>query len=47
MLLLVGFIAEVELNDRAQAKKTYEQVVELHPDTDAAEWARQSLSAIE
>ena len=40
---LVGFIAEVELNDREQAKKTYQQVVELHPDSDAAKWALQSL----
>jgi len=44
---LVGFIAEVELNDREQAKKTYQQVVELHPDSDAAEWARQSLKALD
>ncbi len=40
---LVGFIAEVELNDREQAKKTYQQVIEVHPDSEAAEWARQSL----
>lgn len=40
---LVGFIAEVELNDREQAKKTYQQVIEVHPDSQAATWARQSL----
>jgi TolA-binding protein len=40
---LVGFIAEVELNDREQAKKTYEQVIELHPQSAAADWARQSI----
>jgi TolA-binding protein len=39
----VGFIAEVELNDREQAKKTYEQVIELHPQSAAADWARQSI----
>jgi TolA-binding protein len=44
---LVGFIAEVELNDREQAKKTYEQVIALHDSTDAAEWARQSLLNLE
>lgn len=44
---LVGFIAEEELNDRVQAKKTYEQVVELHPESEAAEWARLSLRAME
>lgn len=41
---LVGFIAEVELNDREQAKKTYEQVIVLHDSTDAAEWSRQALA---
>lgn len=40
---LVGFISEVELNDREQARTTYEQVVALHPDSRAAEWASQSL----
>ena len=40
---LVGFIAEVELNDRKQARKIYEQVIELHPKSDAAEWAKQSI----
>ena len=40
---LVGFIAEVELNDREQARKTYEQVIELHPQSAAADWARQSI----
>jgi TolA-binding protein len=44
---LVGFIAEVELNDREQAKKTYQQVIEVHPDSDAAKWARQSLQNLE
>jgi TolA-binding protein len=44
---LVGFIAEVELNDREQAKKTYEQVIALHDSTEAAEWARQSLKNLE
>ena len=40
---LVGFIAEVELNDREQARKTYKQVIEVHPESEAATWARQSL----
>ncbi|MBL6865723.1 MAG: tetratricopeptide repeat protein [Flavobacteriales bacterium] len=40
---LVGFIAEVELNDREQARKIYEQVVELHPESPAAIWAKQSI----
>jgi TolA-binding protein len=44
---LVGFIAEVELNDREQAKKTYQQVIEVHPDSDAANWARLSLENLE
>lgn len=44
---LVGFIAEVELNDRAQAEKTYQQVIEVHPESEAATWARQSLQNLE
>lgn len=44
---LVGFIAEVELNDREQAKKTYQQVIEVHPDSEAANWARLSLENLE
>lgn len=44
---LVGFIAEVELNDREQAKKTYEQVIALHDTTDAAEWSRQALANLQ
>ena len=44
---LVGFIAEVELNDREQAKKTYQQVIEVHPDSEAAKWARQSLQNLQ
>lgn len=44
---LVGFIAEVELNDREQAKKTYQQVIEVHPDSEVAIWARQSLENLE
>ena len=44
---LVGFIAEAELNDREQAKKTYQQVIEVHPDSEAAKWARQSLQNLE
>lgn len=44
---LVGFIAEVELNDREQARKTYEQVIEVHPKSEAATWARQSLKNLE
>ena len=43
---LVGFIAEVELNDREQARKTYEQVIEVHPNSEAATWARQSLELL-
>ena len=44
---LVGFIAEVELNDREQAKKTYQQVIDVHPDSEVAKWARQSLQNLE
>lgn len=44
---LVGFIAEEELNDREQAKKTYEQVIALHDSTHVAVWARQSLLNLE
>tara|TARA_Y100000385_G_scaffold152824_1_gene158572 strand:- start:500 stop:1003 length:504 start_codon:yes stop_codon:yes gene_type:complete len=44
---LVGFIAEVELNDREQARKTYEQVIELHPESRAATWAQQSIENLE
>lgn len=44
---LVGFIAEVELNDRQQAKKTYQQVIDVHPNSDAAKWARQSIQNLE
>jgi tetratricopeptide (TPR) repeat protein len=43
---LVGFIAEVELNDREQARKTYEQVIELHPESPAAIWAKQSIESM-
>jgi len=28
------------LNDREQAKKTYEQVIALHDSTNVADWAR-------
>lgn len=44
---LVGFIAEVELNDREQARKTYQQVIEVHPESEAATWARQSLQNLD
>ncbi|MBV41464.1 MAG: hypothetical protein CL834_00340 [Crocinitomicaceae bacterium] len=44
---LVGFIAEVELNDREQARKTYEQVIELHPKSSAAIWAQQSIGNLD
>lgn len=44
---LVGFIAEVELKDREQAKKTYQQVIEVHPDSEAANWARLSLENLD
>lgn len=43
---LVGFIAEVELNDREQAQKIYEQVIELHPESPAAIWAKQSIESL-
>ena len=43
---LVGFIAEVELNDREQARKIYEQVIELHPESPAAIWAKQSIESL-
>ena len=43
---LVGFIAEVELNDREQARKIYEQVIELHPESPAAVWAKQSIESL-
>ena len=44
---LIGFIAEVDLNDREQAKTTYEQVIALHPTSDAAIWAQQSIEYLE
>lgn len=44
---LIGFIAEVDLNDREQAKTTYEQVIAVHPDSEAALWAEQSIEYLE
>lgn len=44
---LVGFLAEVELNDREQARMTYQQVLEVHPGTEEAEWAQQALNQLD
>ncbi len=44
---LVGFIAETELGDREQARLTYRQVLEVHPDSEEAEWARMSLAQLD
>jgi tetratricopeptide (TPR) repeat protein len=44
---LVGFLAEVELNDREQARMTYRQVLEVHPGTEEAEWAQQALNQLD
>ena len=44
---LVGFIAENELGDREQARLTYRQVLEVHPDSEEAEWARISLEQLD
>lgn len=44
---LVGFIAETELGDREQARLTYQQVVEVHPESEEAEWARTSLAQLD
>lgn len=44
---LVGFIAETELGDREQARLTYRQVMEVHPDSEEAEWARISLAQLD
>lgn len=44
---LVGFIAETELGDREQARLTYRQVLEVHPDSEEAEWARISLEQLD
>ena len=44
---LVGFIAETELGDREQARLTYQQVIEVHPESEEAEWARISLAQLD
>lgn len=44
---LVGFIAESELGDREQARLTYQQVVDVHPESEEAEWARMSLEQLD
>lgn len=44
---LVGFIAETELGDREQARLTYQQVVDVHPGSEEAEWARISLAQLD
>lgn len=44
---LVGYIAETELGDREQARLTYQQVIDVHPDTEEAEWARISLEQLD
>lgn len=43
----VGFLAEVELNDREQARTTYRQVMEVHPGTEEAGWAQQALNQLD
>jgi TolA-binding protein len=40
---LMGFIYDAHLGDRSQATKVYREVVNLYPQTDAADWARQAL----
>lgn len=44
---LIGFIAEVELLDREQARKLYQQVVLLHPGSKEAVWAMQSIELLD
>lgn len=44
---LLGFIAETELGDREQARITYRQVLEVHPNSEEAEWARISLEQLD
>lgn len=44
---LVGYIAETELGDREQARLTYRQVLEVHPESEEAEWARISLEQLD
>ena len=43
---LVAFLYDVELGDRAQALKAYHNVLEIHPDSEAALWAGQALMAL-
>lgn len=44
---LVGFLSEVELNDREQARTTYQQVMEVHPGTEEARWAQEALANLD
>ena len=44
---LVGFIAETEVGDREQARLTYQQVMDVHPGSEEAEWARMSLEQLD
>jgi hypothetical protein len=43
----VGFLSEVELNDREQARTTYQQVMEVHPGTEEARWAQEALANLD
>lgn len=42
----VAFIYDVHLGDRLRAIKAYSEVLELHPSSAEAEWARQALIAL-
>lgn len=42
----VAFIYDVHLGDRMRAIKAYNEVLELHPSSAEAEWARQALIAL-
>jgi tetratricopeptide (TPR) repeat protein len=44
---IVGFIAETELGDAEQARLTYQQVIDVHPNSIEAQWAQLSLSQLD
>lgn len=43
---LVAFIYDAELGDRSQAIKAYNEVLSIHPDTDASRWSAMALKAL-
>ncbi|MGB1074582.1 MAG: tetratricopeptide repeat protein [Flavobacteriales bacterium] len=43
---LVAFIYDAELGDRSQAIKAYNEVLSIHPDTEASRWSALALKSL-